>query len=584
MEFSNAEIELIKRSEYFDEEWYLANYPEVKKNAALHFLAVGWLSGKNPGPKFDCAAYALNNPVVSVSHINPLLHYEQSGKLLGVKVQPVSGEPIRLLDISKQKKCWQICVAVKRDFDIQIIINNRKIYPNEKLSFDQQCFNEYLDHSDEKLLVFEISALDKHMNRIIFVEEKTKINLTVRIDNFINMYQLSKTGYYVISEGNKIFIVDRAEFEAYSEKETEGSETERALLNKLKSICAKDKIYSLYIETLDNHNDNAFKLFCYDYYELHNENAYFVTSKINYEQETDVKLKSHYIILNSQTYKDYLCLAKRVIVSWWCFPAYGYDRSRYLYPYLNYDFYFVPHGISYDKDSYYLHYYNFGKTECVYCCSEYEKNYFEKCNGIRNVKVLGYPRLDKWYNGRTENNSIFIFPTWRKAVENRYINELVNIVTSISENLRNFKIIYAAHPSVKMDAYEEITKRLREVNADVICINSLDGDAFNKYFASCKYLITDYSSVAYDFSYRDDALAIYYTPLAEINTQYNLRPEFNEGNCGITVENTNELMAVLKGNSETKRILDRKKKFFKYRDSDNTKRVFEDIMKGENRK
>lgn len=584
MEFSNTEIELIKNSEYFDEEWYSANYPDVKKNAALHYLAVGWLSGRNPGPKFDGITYSLNNPVVSINHINPLLHYEKSGKLLGVNVQMTSGEIIRLLDVSKQKNCWQICAAVKKDYNIHIVVNNCEVKPETKLSFDQQCFNEYLDHSDEKLLIFNILSLGNKSNRIIFVDTATKVKLTVRIDNFVNMYQLSKNGYYVIAEDNIVSVVDRTEFEAYTERETAASETERALLNKVKAISENDRIYSLYIETLDNHNDNAFNLFCYDYYELHNENAYFVTSKINYEHETDEKLKSHYIILNSQSYKDMLCYAKRIVVSWWCFPSYGYDRSRYLYPYLNYEFYFVPHGISYDKDSYYLHYCNFGKTNSVYCCSEYEKNYFEKCNGISNVKVLGYPRLDKWSKGETEKNSVFIFPTWRKDVEDGYISELVRIAESISNNLEGFKIVYAAHPSIKTEDYQVIEERLKTINADIICIDSLDGESFNKYFASCEYLITDYSSVAYDFSYREDAWAIYYTPLAEINMQYNLRPEFYEGNCGITVKSIDELMTVLNGDFITENIIERKKKFFKYRDSNNTGRVFEDIMKGENHK
>ena len=114
----------------------------------------------------------------------------------------------------------------------------------------------------------------------------------------------------------------------------------------------------------------------------------------------------------------------------------------------------------------------------------------------------------------------------------------------------------------------------------VICLNSLDNDLFNKYFAMAKYLITDYSSVAYDFSYKKDGYAIYYKPLAQIDNHYELKKEFYEANCGITVNNIDELLSTVRGNFDKKFYNGRKKKFFRFNDKCNTERVM-NYIKGD---
>lgn len=74
--------DLVSASGLFDNDWYLAAYPDVAALAVEpieHFLMLGWLLGRNPSPAFDTKWYLATNPDVATSGINPLVHYLQHG-------------------------------------------------------------------------------------------------------------------------------------------------------------------------------------------------------------------------------------------------------------------------------------------------------------------------------------------------------------------------------------------------------------------------------------------------------------------------------------------------------------------------
>jgi len=77
---------LVRTSGYFDEEWYLNQYPDVRSSGidpAFHFVANGGLEGRHPGPHFDSAGYLARYPDVSKSGVNPLVHYLKFGRAEG---------------------------------------------------------------------------------------------------------------------------------------------------------------------------------------------------------------------------------------------------------------------------------------------------------------------------------------------------------------------------------------------------------------------------------------------------------------------------------------------------------------------
>jgi O-antigen biosynthesis protein len=76
------ELELIKNSGLFDEEFYVNRYPDngsLKMEPALHYLAHGAAEGRDPHPLFDSAHYISQCPELLQSKTNPLVHYLKEG-------------------------------------------------------------------------------------------------------------------------------------------------------------------------------------------------------------------------------------------------------------------------------------------------------------------------------------------------------------------------------------------------------------------------------------------------------------------------------------------------------------------------
>ena len=86
------QLTLIRNSGLFDENWYLRRYPDVAAldiDPARHFLDVGALLGRDPGPGFSTRYYLKANPDIAAEAVNPLLHYLERGCSEGRASLPV---------------------------------------------------------------------------------------------------------------------------------------------------------------------------------------------------------------------------------------------------------------------------------------------------------------------------------------------------------------------------------------------------------------------------------------------------------------------------------------------------------------
>jgi glycosyltransferase involved in cell wall biosynthesis len=87
-----GEIELVERSQLFDAEWYLQQYPDVRSigmRAAEHYIWLGAHLHRNPSSDFATRSYLETNPDVANSGMNPLVHYLRHGKKEGREVHSV---------------------------------------------------------------------------------------------------------------------------------------------------------------------------------------------------------------------------------------------------------------------------------------------------------------------------------------------------------------------------------------------------------------------------------------------------------------------------------------------------------------
>ena len=78
---------LIRKSKFFDKEWYLRRYPDVREsrvNPYFHFLKRGGFEGRNPSRFFNTIEYSNNSGYSKNWQMNPLVHYLIIGNKQGM--------------------------------------------------------------------------------------------------------------------------------------------------------------------------------------------------------------------------------------------------------------------------------------------------------------------------------------------------------------------------------------------------------------------------------------------------------------------------------------------------------------------
>lgn len=96
-----ANIDLVRKSRFFDAEWYLKNNPDVAAagmDPARHYVLYGVNSNRNPSPYFvNEEYYSLHNDV-RASRMNPLIHFERYGRREGRAISLLEERPPQFPD------------------------------------------------------------------------------------------------------------------------------------------------------------------------------------------------------------------------------------------------------------------------------------------------------------------------------------------------------------------------------------------------------------------------------------------------------------------------------------------------------
>lgn len=367
------------------------------------------------------------------------------------------------------------------------------------------------------------------------------------------------------------------------------------------SYSIKDKILFLFMKCNMFHKnillsenmhatDNSYELFLYMLNRY--KNSYFVASKEIRDQISDKNLKKHVLEYNSPSHVRKLIFSKLWITSYTLvhemFPSSLILKDIH-YQCIPGKWIFVPHGITCDKDSVLVHKYIWDQPYKTFVSSSFEKEAFTKNCEFNNISVTGYPRMDKWHDIKTNDNSVVIFFTWRlkwskKVSEREFLNSsyfktLISIIKMIKGEHPDKHIYYVFHHEVEKNGFDVLIKKhLGNENVSYISFSSKNGeDKFNSVFNSSKYLITDYSSVAYDFAYKKNKIAIYYLNSSFIEGHYPLLDIFYDIHLGLIAHSLDELSNFLTIKSESSDVLNRRLRFFDYSDNLNCQRVYEEI-------
>ncbi|MCV0396055.1 MAG: glycosyltransferase [Rhizobiaceae bacterium] len=84
--YTKNQIEEIRASGFFDQNWYLEQYPDavaLGMDPLEHYLWIGAKLDRRPSRGFDGKAYLRRNPEIGGATVNPLAHYALSGRKEG---------------------------------------------------------------------------------------------------------------------------------------------------------------------------------------------------------------------------------------------------------------------------------------------------------------------------------------------------------------------------------------------------------------------------------------------------------------------------------------------------------------------
>ena len=259
---------------------------------------------------------------------------------------------------------------------------------------------------------------------------------------------------------------------------------------------------------------------------------------------------------------------------------------------------FLQHGITKD-DADWIYYKN-TKFKCFICGAKKEYDYISEKYGYPegNVALTGFARWDtlKDTSGREARKSILIMPTWRNwlggetnsfgKVRNfketdffNYWNGLLNDDRFISYLEENDIIAYF-YPHINMqkflDDFETKSRNVRFVSTE---------EDIQEYLMKCDLMVTDYSSVAFDFAYLEKPVIYYQFDQKEYRDRQHAEGYFSyeKDGFGPVVGKLNKLVSEIEkyfGGTMDKKYLVRAKEFFERRDNKNSERIYTVLKAG----
>ena len=229
----------------------------------------------------------------------------------------------------------------------------------------------------------------------------------------------------------------------------------------------------------------------------------------------------------------------------------------------------------------------------------------DEANGIINdlgyppqkVKVLGFTRFDELNEFNINTNQILLMPTWRfwlypdlgriteqdrlNVKNSNYVKTYCEFLSSKRLNdflvKNNLKLLFFPHNQMQpfLDEFKG--------NENIVIASTGDYDV-QKALKESAYLITDYSSISFDFAYMKKPLCYFQFDYDEFRQKHYPEGYFSYKNDGFgpIAATTDELMAYIERSFKNNFIMEdeyvkKVDKTFKFRDKNNCQRTFEAI-------
>tara|TARA_R110002167_G_C12703530_1_gene654000 strand:+ start:7191 stop:8336 length:1146 start_codon:yes stop_codon:yes gene_type:complete len=212
-----------------------------------------------------------------------------------------------------------------------------------------------------------------------------------------------------------------------------------------------------------------------------------------------------------------------------------------------------------------------------------------ECGASReSVFITGQPRYDliNLENKRSNNDVLFFF-TWREGMQNISSEQLLETtyIEAIQQVFSSPEVLRILN-DYNSTLYVKFHHMLPEMqftceNQQIVFVDkSVD---FTKLINECSILITDYSSVCWDYIYNSRPVIFYPFDYNDYSDSPGLYIDLINDDSMTTVTCTSELeiklemtMSKMSGNHKSDSIASQ---YFEYQDSENCKRVFDEIQK-----
>lgn len=351
----------------------------------------------------------------------------------------------------------------------------------------------------------------------------------------------------------------------------------------------KNKRIWIFSDRLNFPDDNAKHLFKYAINQNDDVKKYFV---LNEDSPSLKEMKSDFgssvVPFASLKHKILYLFAEKAISSFtnenFVNPFFEHDNRDLYAGLFTCDRLFLQHGVTKDDISNFVKKYN-NNLSLIVAVSDLEKESFlnEGYNYDESIiQVLGFPRFDNLSSGN-EKKQILFMPTWRLQFENEemflnsdYFNSLNGLLNNKKfHNLLNdygYNLVFKPH--VELMQYIDLI----DICDDVYL--SLD-DSYQDLFKDSSLLITDYSSVFFDFAYLKKPVIYYQT-----NDDYHYGKsyfDYDTMGFGEVISDEDTLIGRIENYLENDCIMEEEyrenvDRFFKFTDRKNSERVYKWIL------
>jgi len=341
--------------------------------------------------------------------------------------------------------------------------------------------------------------------------------------------------------------------------------------------------------------DNGFVLFKFMRENYPNKPVFYLIDK----KSSDYKKVAKYgnvIQFNSWKHYLYYCLAKIHISAHvnGCCPDGAIGISRRTKHILKFKDVFLPHGVSYGISEFCLK--KYAKIDLFICSGEPEyRNVLENYGYSKyEVTYTGFPRLDMWHDIEVNQKQIVLMPTWRLylAQDNNTVFQDTTYFKTYQSLIRDVKLSkFLQDNNLKMIFYlhNEMKKYVNFFQTECSNIEIVYKDDLydiQEILKTSALLITDYSSVHFDFAYMKKPVIYYQFDKDEFFVHQYQKSSFDAEKDGFApvVYDEENLVTEIEYSYENKFQVEQKyygrmRKFYEIYDEHNCERVYSAIKK-----